>query len=182
MEHGIFTSVPERAIVASRKLSLGTGCGELKRFISLYESSALDHSNQAFSNQYVSYRLSKGCIRKAILFILWPWSPKGLGCVNFASLCTDSGKRKAGSRGTMLAESSWKKSVPVLHKACFCSMSAYTGAPKQALGTKHCIYLCSISTTLFNRTAGDTSPFLLFQITIEKSCFTLCSQQCGKLP
>lgn len=77
MEHGIFTSVPERAIVASRKQSLALGVGNRKdlfpcRFISLYESTELDHSNRAFSNQYVSYRLSKGCIRKAILFILWP--------------------------------------------------------------------------------------------------------------
>lgn len=51
----------------------------------------------------------------------------------------------------------------------FLHMSAHMEAPEQAQCTEHYLHLGSTSNTLFNRTPGEISLCLLFQITTEKA-------------
>lgn len=165
MEHGIFTSVPERAIVASRKLSLALGVGNWKDLFPCMRA----RSNRAFSNQYVSYRLSKGCIRKAILFILWPWSPEGFGCVSFPGSLYRQWKEKGWVTGHHTSKVSMAETHGRASLSWFLQISAHMEAPEQAQCTEHYLHLCSTSNTSFNRTPGEISMCLLFQITTEKA-------------
>lgn len=175
MEHGIFTSVPERAIVASRKLSLARGVGNWKDLFPCMRAC----SSRAFSNQYVSYRLSKGCIRKAILFILWPWSPEGFGCVSFPERLYRQWKEKGWVTGhhPSMAETHGRASL-----GWFLQMSAHMEAPKQAQCTEHYLHLCSVCNTLFNRTPGEISLCLSFHITTEKAGLPSVPSSVGDSP
>lgn len=170
MEHGIFTSVPERAIVASRKPSLARGVGNWKDLFPCMRAC----SNRAFSNQYVSYRVSKGCIRKAILFILWPWSPEGFGCVSFPGCLYRQWKEKGWVTGHHTSKVSIAETHGRASLGWFLQMSAHMEAPEQAQ--------CSTPNILFKRTPGEISLCLLFQINTEKAVLPSVPSSVGDSP
>lgn len=178
MEHGIFTSVPERAIVASRKLSLARGVGNWKDLFPCVRAC----SNRAFSNQYVSYRLSKGCIRKAVLFILWPWSPEGFGCVSFPGCLYRQGKEKAWVTGHHTSKVSMAGTYGRASLGLFLQMSAHMESSEQAQCMEHYLHLCSTTNILFNRTPGEIQLCLVFQITAEKAALPSVPSSVGDSP
>lgn len=118
MEHGIFTSVPERAIVASRKLSLALGVGNWKDLFPCMRAQSLIILIKHFPINMFLTGFPKAALENQFYFMTL--EPQGIWMCQLSRVSVQTEEKSAGSRGTTLAKSAWQETSPVLHQVCFC--------------------------------------------------------------
>lgn len=137
MEHGIFTSVPERAIVASRKLSLARGVGNWKDLFPCMRGC----SSRAFSINMFLTDFTKAALEKQFYLFYDPEALRDLDVSASQSICTDSERRRAGSQGTTPA---WQKPTAELRWVGFCRC-LHTWRPQSRHSAQSITCTCALS-------------------------------------
>lgn len=122
----------------------------------------------------------KAALEKQSYLFYDPVALRDLGVSTFQGLCTDS--EKGWVTGHHASKVSMAETWSSASLGLFLWTSANTEAREQTQCTEHYLHSCSISNTLFNRTAGDMSLCLLFQITTEKAVSPSVPSSVGSFP
>jgi len=109
----------------------------------------------------------KAALEKQFYLFYEPGPLRDSGVSTFQGLCADT--EKSWAQRTTLAKSAWQKPSPVLRQVCSCRR-LHVQRPQSRHHAQSITCTCALPlNTLFDRTAGDMSLCLLFQITTEKA-------------